>query len=124
MASLRLNLSKKQEGKECLVSKILRWLTASIIIGRISNLSPRSRESFHENRLQIRTLDSLIRCMIQDGSSGVIEDCEVNETLGAMILYLQQIARSTGSSASSVLLSLTLLLNSASKPGTNALYLP
>lgn len=62
--------------------------------------------------------------MIQDGSSGVIEDCEVNETLGAMILYLQQIARSTGYSASSVLLSLTLLLNSASEPGTNALYLP
>ncbi|XP_078175760.1 ribosome 60S biogenesis amino-terminal protein isoform X3 [Carex rostrata] len=122
LSSSRLNLSKKQEGKECLVSKILRWLTASIIIGRISSLSPRSRESFHEKRLQIRTLDSLIRCMIQDGSSGVIEDCEVNETLGAMILYLQQIARrSTGYSASSVLLSLTLLLNSASGPASDNL---
>lgn len=120
LASVRLNLSKEQEGKECLVSKLLRWLTASIIIGRISNLSIKSRESFHENRMEIRTLDSLIRYMIGDEDSGGIEGCEVNETLGAMILYLQQIVRrSTSDSASSVLLSLSLLLlNSCSESGT------
>jgi nucleolar pre-ribosomal-associated protein 1 len=128
LASVRPSLSKEQEGKECLVSKLLRWLSASIIIGKFSDLSLKSRESFHENRMQIRTLDSLIRCMIRDGDgdTGAIEDCEVNDTLGAIILYLRQIVRrSTSDSASSMLLSLSLLLlNSSSESGNSALYLP
>ncbi|KAJ3690484.1 hypothetical protein LUZ61_019648 [Rhynchospora tenuis] len=114
LASVRLKVSKEQEGKECIVSKILRWVTSSIIIGRISNLSLKSLESFHKNRMQNRSLDSLITYMMEGGSEAM-EDCGVNETLGAMILYLQQIVgRNTSDNSSSVALCLSLLLANSS----------
>ncbi|KAJ4774620.1 Nucleolar pre-ribosomal-associated protein 1 [Rhynchospora pubera] len=120
LSSVRLKVSKEQEGKECIVSKILRWVTASIIIGRISNLSLKSLESFHKKRMQNRSLDSLIRYMME-GDSEAMEDCGVNETLGAMILYLQQIVgRSTCDNASSIVLCLSILL--ANSSSDSAIY--
>ncbi|KAJ3693612.1 hypothetical protein LUZ60_009092 [Juncus effusus] len=122
-ASLRLFNKNKtlilEKGKESFISKLLRWITASIIIGRISNQAIKSTEKFHENRPNIKTLDSLLASLIEGGlDCDLGEESGLSDKIGAIILYLKQIVEKNNelnNNNSAVLAICLLLLDSSTQ---------
>lgn len=93
---------------ECLLSKMLRWLVASAILGRISCISPEKRGSLAVSTNNPGTLQSFL-----NHSSETVEmvDSHVaNEALAAIILYLQGHVKKKSDTLPSVVTALCLLL--------------
>lgn len=100
--------------EESLASKLLRWLTASVILGKLTRKSKVSKIS------QAKTLQSLMD-NVEKGCEGTSEsrsDCE--EILATAIYYLQQSLGVYCRVIPSVVLALSLLLfwNGARYAGT------
>ncbi|EMS50591.1 hypothetical protein TRIUR3_05504 [Triticum urartu] len=93
---------------ECLLSKILRWLVASVILGRISRISPEKRGGLATSTNSPGTLQSFL-----NHSSETVEmvDSHVaDEALAAIILYLQGHVKKKSDTLPSVVTALSLLL--------------
>lgn len=102
------NMSKDAPVEESLISKLLRWLTASVILGKLSWKfdDPSSKLSKRSNE----TLQSLLEDFERgrEGLKKVKFDCE--EILAASIFYLQQLLGVRCRVLSSVVSALSLLL--------------
>ncbi|KAG1370125.1 putative Nucleolar pre-ribosomal-associated protein 1 [Cocos nucifera] len=101
-------ISYEDHGKESQISKLLRWATASVILGSISN-----RTSDMKTHVSLGSSCKTLQCLLED----VIKEGEnkqnnsgANEALAIVILYLQQLLRRNSSGLSSVILALCLLL--------------
>ncbi|CAI9091124.1 OLC1v1026064C1 [Oldenlandia corymbosa var. corymbosa] len=104
------NLSNipEEELEEDLLSKLLRWLTASVIIGR--NVS----KSIRTSRLELSTLHSLL-----EGCENVLgnqNDHNCIQVLGSSIFHLQQLLSTKWELLPSVVSALCLLLFSGTSP--------
>ena len=98
---------------ECLLSKILRWLVASVILGRISRISP--EKSNCPGTLQSFLNRTYERIEMVDSQVG-------NERLAVIILYLQDRVRRNSDTLPSVVTALCLLLlDRCGKQGKNFL---
>ncbi|KAL6651997.1 hypothetical protein ACP70R_010922 [Stipagrostis hirtigluma subsp. patula] len=102
---------------ESLLSKILRWLVASVILGRISSIS-------HENSGDLaRSTNSLetLRLFLNDAYERVetIDSCSANDTLAIIIIYLQNHVQKNSDSLPSVVMALCLLLLDRSSKQVN-----
>ncbi|KAL6552782.1 hypothetical protein OROHE_008146 [Orobanche hederae] len=111
----KIAVSVKREPKESLASKLLRWLTASVILGNIScKLNKLNNDRFLE-RPSLHTLRSWLGCDEKGFGENVLCGCE--DVLAASIFYLLQLvgfAHSLLPSAVSALCFL-LLSNSSSE---------
>ena len=112
-------LHKEQRGKESVFVKLLRWMTASVILGRISGKSPKINSQMSLNRTGLENLQSLLEAVEEEKDASREEDFRSNEALAAIILYIQQISGMNFSTISSVVSALCLLLlPSSSTAGT------
>ncbi|XP_020164344.1 uncharacterized protein [Aegilops tauschii subsp. strangulata] len=101
-------LCEEPLNNECRLSKILRWLVASVILGRISRISPEKRGGLATSTNSPGTLQSFL-----NHSSETVEmvDSHVaNEALAAIILYLQGHVKKKSDTLPSVMTALSLLL--------------
>lgn len=81
-------ISGKRPPDDSLVSKLLRWLTASVILGKIScKLNKLNNDSFLE-RPSLHTLQSWLRCHEKGFGENAGYGCE--DVLAASIFYLLQ----------------------------------
>ncbi|OVA06085.1 hypothetical protein BVC80_91g1 [Macleaya cordata] len=100
----------EQPCKETLISKLLRWVTASVILGRISKKSCKmnsSSESVEVENLQL-LLENLNK--EQSDSEGQEDDWSNDVALAATILHLQQLLGMNCKVLQSVVSALCLLL--------------
>ncbi|CAI9754551.1 unnamed protein product [Fraxinus pennsylvanica] len=106
-------LSEKEEPEDSLVSKLLRWLTASVILGKISyKLRKFNTDNFLEGS-NINNLQSLLECHEKGiGENEVDHSCR--DILAASIFYLQQLLGRNHRLLPSVVSALCLLLLSGS----------
>ncbi|KAK6156351.1 hypothetical protein DH2020_010599 [Rehmannia glutinosa] len=105
-------VSGKQPPKESLVSKLLRWLTASVILGNIScRLSKLNNNSFSE-RPSLHTLRSWLGCDEKGFGESAGYGCEY--VLAASIFYLLQLVGFSHKLLPSAVSALSLLLLSDS----------
>jgi nucleolar pre-ribosomal-associated protein 1 len=86
---------------ECLLSKILRWLVASVILGRISCISP-------ENSNCPGTLQTFLNRTYERVE--MVDSHVANERLAVIILYLQDRVKRNSDTLPSVVTALCLLL--------------
>jgi nucleolar pre-ribosomal-associated protein 1 len=86
---------------ECLLSKILRWLVASVILGRISRISP-------EKSNCPGTLQSFLNRTYE--SVEMVDSHVANERLAIIIIYLQDRVKRNSDTLPSVVTALCLLL--------------
>lgn len=114
------NSSKiSEELEENLLSKLLRWLTASVILGRLSwKLS--NLNSTCSLRLEPNTLQSLMDC--DEKGLGNQKDIGCEEILAASIVYLQQLLSTKWKLLPSVVSALCLLLFSGPATGSLTSY--
>ncbi|XBI52945.1 hypothetical protein VPH35_035250 [Triticum aestivum] len=93
---------------ECLLSKILRWLVASVILGRISRISPEKRGGLATSTNSPGTLQSFLN---HSSETFEMADSHVaDEALAAIILYLQGHVKKKIDTLPSVVTALSLLL--------------
>ncbi|KAL6494242.1 hypothetical protein OROGR_031042 [Orobanche gracilis] len=112
----KIAVSVKREPKESLVSKLLRWLTASVILGNIScKLNKLNNDRFLE-RPSLHTLRSWLDCNEKGFGENVICGCE--DILAASIFYLLQLEGFTHSLLPSAVSALCFLLLSNSSSGS------
>ncbi|KAJ7963838.1 Nucleolar pre-ribosomal-associated protein 1 [Quillaja saponaria] len=104
--------SGEEPTEDSLVSKLLRWLTASIIIGKLSWKSNNVLPEFSEP-LNLRTLHSLLE-HIKDTSDQKNANIIGCKKLAAIIFYLHQLLGTNCRMLSSVVSALCLLLFGAS----------
>ncbi|PIM99023.1 hypothetical protein CDL12_28489 [Handroanthus impetiginosus] len=98
--------------EECLVSKLLRWLTAAVILGKISsNLSKLKNDSFPE-RPSLHALHSWLGCHEKGHGENAGDGCE--NILAASIFYLLQLLGFSHGLLPSAVSALSLLLLSSS----------
>ncbi|XP_058070405.1 uncharacterized protein LOC131219338 isoform X2 [Magnolia sinica] len=106
-----LTLSEEQS-EDSLISKLLRWLTASVILGRVSSKSSKTSFSLPREQSRIETLQSLLEHV----NKGWIESREnvrgIDEVVAATLLYLQQLIGTNCRVLASVVSALCLLLHS------------
>lgn len=84
-SNMEINL-EEQQCEDTIISKLLRWLIASVILSKFSNKSsvpPLDRSSIY-------SLQSLLEHMKIIQCEGIINDCSIREVLAAIILHLQQ----------------------------------
>ncbi|KAG9454065.1 hypothetical protein H6P81_006969 [Aristolochia fimbriata] len=100
----------EQQSQDSLISKILRWLTASVIVGKVSkNLSKRLASPYPGNS-KVETLHSLLENVKSGEAESRQEDFSVNRALAVVILYLQQLLGTNYDLLVSVVSALCLLL--------------
>ncbi|KAI3458963.1 hypothetical protein Pfo_015626 [Paulownia fortunei] len=105
-------VSGKKPPKDSLVSKLLRWLTASVILGKIScKLSKLNNDSFLE-RPSLHTLQSWLGCHEKGFGENAGYGCE--DVLAASIFYLLQLVGFSHKLLPSAVSALCLLLLSDS----------
>ncbi|XP_010278715.1 PREDICTED: uncharacterized protein LOC104612823 [Nelumbo nucifera] len=110
-------LSEEEQYEESLVSKILRWITASVIVGKISLKVYKINTSTSPG---IKTLQSLLEC-IKNGYGERRENNYGNKkALVATILYLQQLLGLNGEVLPSVVSAICLLLLSNASNSTGS----
>lgn len=97
-------------------SKLLRWLTASVILGYISSKLSKSNSAILLERSSLRTLQSLL----EFNEQGYGEDvgCGSKDILATSIIYLLQLVGFSHSLLPSAVAALCLLLLSGSSSGT------
>lgn len=81
--------SVKKPSKESLVSKLLRWLTASVILGKISRKSSKLNNGSFSEIPTIDSLQSWLRCPEKESGENAGYGCE--DILAASIFYLIQL---------------------------------
>ncbi|OAY74978.1 Nucleolar pre-ribosomal-associated protein 1 [Ananas comosus] len=109
-------LISSKEQQECRISKILRWLTASLILGSMSTVSLQTSTNYVLCRPNPENLQSLLECLIGERDE-IAEECSANETLAVIIMYLQQLPRGHNDALNrSVVLALCILLLNTSNP--------
>ena len=109
--------SKETPINESPLSKLLRLLVASVILGRISSISHGKIGDLARSTSSLGTLHSFLN----DANERVetVESCMGNEMLAVIILYLQDHVQRNSDSLPSVVMALCLLLlNRSSKQGT------
>lgn len=93
---------------ECLLSKILRWLVASVILGRISCIPPEKRGGLATSTNSPGTLQSFLNYSSE--TVEMVDSHVANEALAAIILYLQGHVKKKSDTLPSVVTALCLLL--------------
>ncbi|KAL6954143.1 diphosphoinositol-polyphosphate diphosphatase [Sarracenia purpurea var. burkii] len=79
-----------EPSKDSLISKLLRWLIASVILGRVSWRSIDFNSNFVPKTPDLETLQSLLECNVEGrGENRTSFGCE--EILADSIFYLQQL---------------------------------
>uniref|UniRef100_A0A0A9E738 URB1 C-terminal domain-containing protein n=1 Tax=Arundo donax TaxID=35708 RepID=A0A0A9E738_ARUDO len=93
---------------ESLLSKVLLWLVASIILGRISSISHEKSGDLAHSANSLETL----RCFLDNAYERVetVDSCSANDTLAVTILYLQDHVQKNSDYLPSVVMALCLLL--------------
>ncbi|XAR52354.1 hypothetical protein NMG60_11020377 [Bertholletia excelsa] len=100
---------EEEQSEDSVMSKLLRWLTASVIVGRLSWRSNYSDSTFVIERSHLETLNALLeQCKGGCGRDQPNSGCE--ETLSAAIFYLQQLLGLESRLLPSVVSALSLLL--------------
>lgn len=108
---------KEPPRNESLLSKILRLLAASVILGKISSISHGRSVDLARSTSSLETL----RSFLDDACERVetAKSCSANDTLAVIILYLQDHVAKNSDSLPSVIMALCLLLlDRSSKQGT------
>ncbi|KAJ0962898.1 hypothetical protein J5N97_028020 [Dioscorea zingiberensis] len=113
-SDLDMVLFKEQMGEESILPKLLRWIIASVILGKISRKSVKINAQLLLTRTGIESLQSLIEAVKEEKDSSREEDFCTNEALAVVILYLQQLLGMKFCTISSVVSALCLLLLSSS----------
>ena len=114
---------REHQGEESLVSKLLLWVSASVILGSIANKSSKIYKFYSISKSEIETLQPLLEAIIKRECESGEEYSSSNEALAILVLYLQQLLGRSCSFLPSVILALCLLLlgNSSNTPGTHLL---
>ncbi|XP_073099472.1 uncharacterized protein [Elaeis guineensis] len=102
-------ISCEDHGKESQISKLLRWATASVILGSISNRTSEMKTHVSLGS-SCKTLQCLLEDVIKEEGETEQNNSGANEALAIEILYLQQLLGRNSSGLSSVILALCLLL--------------
>lgn len=110
---------KEHQGEESLGSKLLRWVSASVILGCFTNKCSKMNKFFSISRSEVETLQPILE-EISNECEGGEEYSSSDEALAVILLYLQQILGRSCSFLPSVILALCLLLlgHSTSTSGT------
>ncbi|CAL9750206.1 unnamed protein product [Musa acuminata subsp. burmannicoides] len=117
-----LLVRKEQQDNESLTSKLMRWVTASVILGSISNKTLNIKTEFSLKSSSFETLHSLLEFIVKEKGSFREENFSADEAIAAMLLYLQQIMRSSINLPSVIFaLCLLLLSDGSSTTGTDFL---
>lgn len=116
-----LLVHKEQQDNELLMSKLMRWVTASVILGSMSNKYLNIKTEFSLKRSSFATLHSLLEFIVKEKGSFREENFSADEAIAAMLLYLQQIMRSS-INLPSVIFALCLLLLSDGSSTTGMCY--
>nr|GLL17945.1 uncharacterized protein LOC109190705 isoform X2 [Ipomoea trifida] len=104
-----LNISSEEETENSLISKLLRWLTASVILGKISYKLSKLDSSHSCDRSKLINLHCLLEWNEEsDRENGKEFACQ--EILAASIFYLQQLLSTSFKLLPSVVSALCLLL--------------
>ena len=113
-ANFTINLEETPPSEESLISKLLRWLVASVILGKLSGKLNDVNDELSE-KSSLKTLFCLLQYVEkQCGESNELGfDCE--EVLASSIFYLQQLLGVDFTVLPSVVSSLYLLLCKSSK---------
>lgn len=99
----------EESTEENLTTKLLRWLTASVILGRLSWKSSDVVYSYHFERSKFYTLESLMNYREKgSGDNQGAPGCA--ETLAVSIFYLHQLVGTHYKQLPSVVSALCLLL--------------
>ncbi|KAG8070074.1 hypothetical protein GUJ93_ZPchr0006g41040 [Zizania palustris] len=93
---------------ECLLSKMLRWLVASVILGKISCISHEKSGDLTSNASSFGSLQSFLNYMY--GKVETVGSQNANETLAIIILYLQEHLKNNRDILPSMVAALCLLL--------------
>ncbi|XP_073128794.1 uncharacterized protein [Henckelia pumila] len=114
-----INLFMKKQDEVSLASKLLRWLTASVILGNISSKLSKFNSAILLERSSLRTLQSLL----EFNEQGFGEDvgCDSKDVLATSIIYLLQLVGFSHSLLPSAVAALCLLLRSGSSSGSEFL---
>ncbi|XP_077224093.1 ribosome 60S biogenesis amino-terminal protein isoform X2 [Tasmannia lanceolata] len=107
------NMLEEQQSEDSLVSKLLRWLTASIILGRISRVRNKIKAPFSLERLNVESLQFLLDHLEKGHGERIRNDDSVDEALAVIILYLQQLVGMECKDLPSVVSALRLLVSDA-----------
>ncbi|XP_039774061.1 uncharacterized protein LOC120641844 isoform X2 [Panicum virgatum] len=109
--------SKETPINESALSKLLRLLVASVILGRISSISHGKIGDLARSTSSLGTLHSFLN----DANERVetVESCMANEMLATIILYLQDHVQRNSDSLPSVVMTLCLLLLNRSSKQVN-----
>lgn len=114
-----LNVSSDEETENSLISKLLRWLTASVILGKISYKLSKLDSSHLCDRSKLINLHCLLEWNEEsDRENGKEFACQ--EILAASIFYLQQLLGTSFKLLPSVVSALCLLL--LKNPPAGSLY--
>jgi nucleolar pre-ribosomal-associated protein 1 len=97
---------------ETLLSKILRWLVASVILGRISCISHGRSGGHGQKNNSLEILQTFLKDPYEKVKT--VDNCSANGTLAITILYLQNHLLKNSDSLPSVVMALCLLLLDAS----------
>lgn len=109
--------SKESPINESPLSKLLRLLVASVILGRISSISHGKSGDLARSTSNLGTLHSFLNDAYERVET--VESCSANDTLPVIILYLQDHVQKNSDSLPSVVMALCLLLlDRSSKQGT------
>ncbi|KZV51556.1 hypothetical protein F511_05872 [Dorcoceras hygrometricum] len=114
-----VTLFMKKQDEVSLASKLLRWLTASVILGNISSNLRKFNSTILLERSSLRTLQSLL----EFNEQGFSEDagCGSKDILATSIIYLLQLVGFSHSLLPSAVAALCLLLLSGSSSGSEFL---
>ncbi|KAE8719932.1 DEAD-box ATP-dependent RNA helicase 32 [Hibiscus syriacus] len=112
-------VSREASHEESFTSKLLRWLTASIIHGKLSWNSNSSTSKVCA-RSNLRTLQSLMEYVAKEDKEGNKRSRDLEEMLAAQMIYLQQSLGINCSVLPSVVSALSLLLLSDDSKSTGS----
>ncbi|XP_020269128.1 uncharacterized protein LOC109844484 [Asparagus officinalis] len=101
---------KEHQGEESLGSKLLRWVSASVILGCFTNKCSKMNKFFSISRSEVETLRPIVEEISKKECGGGEEYSSSDEALAVILLYLQQILGRSCSFLPSVILALCLLL--------------
>ncbi|XP_039068417.1 uncharacterized protein LOC120214648 [Hibiscus syriacus] len=102
-------VSREASQEESFTSKLLRWLTASIIHGKLSR-NTNSSTSKLSAQSNLKTLRSLMEYVAKEDKENNKRSCDLDEMLAAQVFYLQQSLGINCSVLASAVSALSLLL--------------
>lgn len=105
-----LNVSSEEETENSLISKLLRWLTASVILGKISYKLSKLDSSHSCDRSKLTNLHCLLEWNEESDGENSKEFAACQEILAASIFYLQQLLGTSFKLLPSVVSALCLVL--------------